>query len=48
MAEVLLASNMGNAAEVELKNANRLGADRSRLLLLFVKSNLLQHQYNEV
>ncbi len=48
MAEVLLASNMGSAAEVELKNARSLGADRSRLLLLFAESYLLQHKYNEV
>jgi len=48
MAEVLLASNMGSAAEVELNNASRLGADRSRLLLLLAESYLLQHKYNEV
>ncbi|NQZ21073.1 MAG: PEP-CTERM system TPR-repeat protein PrsT [Colwellia sp.] len=48
MAEVLLASNMGSAAEDELKKASRLGADRSRLLLLLAESYLLQHKYNKV
>jgi len=48
MAEVLLASNMGSAAEAELENARSLGADRNRILLLLAESYLLQHKYNEV
>ncbi|TWX57782.1 XrtA/PEP-CTERM system TPR-repeat protein PrsT [Colwellia hornerae] len=48
MAEVLIASAKGAAAEVELVNAERLGADKNLTLLLFAEAYLLQGKYNEV
>jgi putative PEP-CTERM system TPR-repeat lipoprotein len=48
MAEVLIASAKGAAAEVELNRAEKLGADKNRTLLLFAEAYLLQGKYNEV
>jgi len=48
MAEVLIASAKGSAAEVELDLAESLGADKNRTLLLFAEAYLLQGKYNEV
>jgi putative PEP-CTERM system TPR-repeat lipoprotein len=48
LAEVLIASSKGAAAEIELGHAEKLGADQNRTLLLFAESYLLQGKYHEV
>jgi putative PEP-CTERM system TPR-repeat lipoprotein len=48
MAEVLIGSSKGAAAEVELNLAKQLGADKNITLLLFAEAYLLQGKYSEV
>jgi putative PEP-CTERM system TPR-repeat lipoprotein len=48
MAEIKLAEGNGEAAEIDLNIAKKMGADKARIDLLLASSYLLQNRYNDV